>query len=199
MLLGAAWCVLIAGAGCWFSYCNSSHAGIVILEEDDGDLDEPEYAKYLEEEILDMSGDLIRASWQSGVGAVPLGFTTYATNAIESTWRILKGLFDKGFRYQNVCQLIIKVHRAIISRVKAGKYADLQNTIEHPPAWLLYHAGTRKDGDDELRIDGKFIREHWIKHKAAGTFLEAACEIEVAMGFKAVKVNMGKKQQIFFL
>ena len=31
------------------------YAGIIILCEDKGDLDEPEYAKYLEEEILDMS------------------------------------------------------------------------------------------------------------------------------------------------
>ena len=85
MLLGAARCVLIAGDGCWHSHCKKSNGG---------DLDESEYADYLEAEILNMSGDLIRASWQSGVGAVPLGFTTYAPNAIETTWRILKILFD---------------------------------------------------------------------------------------------------------
>ena len=94
------------------------------------------------------SGEFIRASWQSGIGAVPLGFTTYATNAIESTWRVLKGLFDKGFRYQNVAQLIIKIHRAITSRMQAGQYVDLHNMIENPPPWLLDHAGTRRDGDD---------------------------------------------------
>ena len=142
------------------------------------------------------SGELIRASWQSGIGAVPLGFTTYATNAIESTWRVLKGLFDKGFRYQNVAQLIIKIHRAITSRMQAGKYVDLHNMIENPPPWLLDHAGTRRDGDDERRIDGKTILEHYRVHKASGTYLEAPCEINFATGFQAVKVYWESRKDI---
>ena len=63
-------------------------------------MDEPEYAEYLEAELLEMSGEFIRASWQTGIGAVPMGFTTYAPNAIESTWRLLKQLFDTGFLYR---------------------------------------------------------------------------------------------------
>ena len=145
---------------------------IIILKKEDRDLDEVDYANYLEAEILEIDGEIIRASWQSGVGAVLLGFIIYATNAIESSWRVLKGLFDRGFRYQNVAQLIIKITKAISSRMQQGKYVDLQNFIENPPAWLLDHAGTRRDGDDERRIDGKAILAHYNAHHASGTFLE---------------------------
>ena len=70
---------------------------IASIQQEPGDWDEHEYANYIEAELLDITGEFIRASWQSGFGAVPVGFTTYATNAIESTWRLVKQLFDKGY------------------------------------------------------------------------------------------------------
>ena len=54
------------------------------------DLREKRMAEYLEKNVLDVSGNLIRASWTFGLGIVPLGFTTYAPNAIEVQHRILK-------------------------------------------------------------------------------------------------------------
>jgi hypothetical protein len=71
--------------------------------EFNGDLDEPAMAKYLEEHVLDVSGDLIKATGCSGLGTTPLGFTSYAPNSIEVSHRILKAMMGNGMRYQDIC------------------------------------------------------------------------------------------------
>ena len=60
------------------------------------DWNEPAFCQYLQTHIFDLSGPCIKASWCYGVGSVPLGFTTYATNSIERSHRLLKGLLDKN-------------------------------------------------------------------------------------------------------
>ena len=78
--------------------------------------------------------------------------------------------------------------QALSSRLKRGKYDDLKNTLDVPPAWLLDHAGTRRDGDDEIRIDGKTILAHYVEHGDSGTFLSAPCDILLSTGARAKKV-----------
>ena len=82
-------------------------------------------AEYLATEILDCTGPLIRASWASGLGCVPLGFTTYAPNSIEVTWRIIKGLLDKSYCFRGCGALMVDVAAAVDSRFHQGAYRDL--------------------------------------------------------------------------
>ena len=48
-----------------------------------GDFNEPLFAMYLRKNIFIIKNGLITAQWRSGLGSVPLGFTTYAPNAAE--------------------------------------------------------------------------------------------------------------------
>ena len=73
------------------------------------DFNEPLMADYLRKNVLDCKAQFIRAPWCSGFGAVPLGLTTYAPNAIEATWRVLKGILDPSFKWQNCGELILKI------------------------------------------------------------------------------------------
>ena len=79
--------------------------------------------------------------------------------------------------------------QALSSRLKRGKYDDLKNTLDVPPAWVLDHAGTRRDGDDENRIDGKSILAHYVEHEDSGTFLSAPCDVLLSTGDRAKKVS----------
>ncbi len=56
------------------------------------DFREPAMAQYLRKHILDDSGAFLRAPWRCGLGSVLLGFTTYATNAVEVSHRVVSGL-----------------------------------------------------------------------------------------------------------
>ena len=57
---------------------------------------EPAMHDYLLKYLLSKNGDVLTATWRSGFGTVPLGFSTYAPNAVERTWRLLKGLLKPG-------------------------------------------------------------------------------------------------------
>ena len=78
--------------------------------------------------------------------------------------------------------------KALSSRLKKGKYNDLENILDAFPAWLLDHAGTRRDGDNEGRLDGKAILAHYAEHEASGTFLFATCDLLLSTGDRAKKV-----------
>ena len=56
------------------------------------DFGEAGFAEYLGKNILVLDTEGIRAHWASGLGAVPLGYTTYAPNAIERHHRTLNGV-----------------------------------------------------------------------------------------------------------
>ena len=66
-----------------------------VLHRMDTDWEEATMARYIRSNLLHVASDVIRASWQTGFGAVPLGCTTYAPNAIERSWRLLKGLLQQ--------------------------------------------------------------------------------------------------------
>ena len=53
---------------------------------------EPRVASYMKENLFNAFNKYYQAPWQYGNGAVPLGYTTYAVNAIERSHRLLKHL-----------------------------------------------------------------------------------------------------------
>ena len=75
-------------------------SALLRLREDQAATDwrEPLLADYLEANLLQVSADgSITTPWRSGLGCVPLGFTTYAPNSIERSWRLLKSLLKSKF------------------------------------------------------------------------------------------------------
>ncbi|CAE7726547.1 unnamed protein product, partial [Symbiodinium sp. KB8] len=73
---------------------------------DPEDWNQETFADYLEKWILQKKGLWWSADWQSGLGQVCPGYGTYVSNAQERAWRSIKGLFKKGFRHQDVSQLV---------------------------------------------------------------------------------------------
>ena len=90
-----------------------------------GDLNQPAFAEYLKKNIFYVKDGILRAAWCSGVGAVPLGFTNYAPNAIEVSHRVLKHLLDHFWVNRDVAILIADVCDAVESRISAGTYDNL--------------------------------------------------------------------------
>ena len=56
------------------------------------DWHEPVIAAYIEKHLLMPGAAGFTALWRSGYGSVPSGFSTYASNTLERTWRTLKGV-----------------------------------------------------------------------------------------------------------
>jgi hypothetical protein len=167
-------------------------------------------AKYLEEHVLDVSGDLIKATWCSGLGTTPLGFTSYAPNSIEVSHRILEAMMGNGMRYQDICSLMTKVCGKIETRIDEGKYDSLVQ--EHPDTWpwLLQHDdvkwSSRSDTAEEFdgarngkqlrRLDAKFITAHYRKEGAERTFIVVECDRILSTGQRAIKLYVMPKYQL---
>ena len=148
------------------------------------DFDEPLMAQYLKANIFNMDGPFIRATWQYGLGSVPLGFTTYAPNAIERSHRLLKGLLDPGYQAGNVADLMVQVCNIVTSRIKKRDFKGLKNDLtETLPAfyqWPRTKMTGRKEGIEqpenhetkvqEKRLDLTSILNHYRTHGAAKTF-----------------------------
>ena len=109
-------------------------------KEEKTDWNEPEMEKYLRKNIFESEGEYITASWRSGICDVPLGYTTYAPNAIEVSHRVLKGLFTAGYERRSVGALIVEVCQAMSTRhrlvnlcifISAG--ARMQHVHLHSP------------------------------------------------------------------
>ena len=93
------------------------------------DFAEPAMAAYLKDHIFDCTGTFIRATWAYGLGAVPLGLTTYAPNAIERTWRLVKGLILNGRVHKNIAEVTAAFAKAVAGRIDQGAYANLVHWI----------------------------------------------------------------------
>ena len=65
------------------------------LRSEDGWAEEKMH-DYLLSNLLSQEGDVLSSSWRSGLGSVPVGYSTYAPNSIERCWRLLKGLLKPG-------------------------------------------------------------------------------------------------------
>jgi hypothetical protein len=61
------------------------------------DWKEGRMATYLEQNLLQETPGGFSASWRSGIGVVPLGFSTFSSNAQERSWRTVKGLLKPGW------------------------------------------------------------------------------------------------------
>ena len=166
------------------------------------DWNEPLLAAYLRDHIIDTTGPLHRALWSTGLGAVPLGFTAYAPNAIERTWRLLKGLFAAGWKSRSPAEVIVETCQALRSRVDKGCYATLSQRVAN--AWPALHAASKStqgprepvyaDSEDEeggetkvrhARLDLEKMLKHYRQHGARGTFLVSNCHKRLADGFEA--------------
>ena len=53
-------------------------------------------AKHLESHILEKTEHGWTGPWWPGLGQVPLGLTTHASNSFERTWRTIKGPLRPG-------------------------------------------------------------------------------------------------------
>ena len=176
------------------------------------DWDEPDMASYLETHILDCSADLIKASWNSGYGAVPLGFTTYAPNAVESTWRVLKGLLDPGYAWGNCGKLLGDVVASLDSRFEAGAYENLVQEIRSPLgcllAWPLPKMSGRNerasddanchDKNQHVRLDLDKLLQHLRSQGQEQTYLCRDCDVKLSTGARAVRVYILPKYTLRF-
>ena len=90
-------------------------------------------ARYLVDHILITTSEVWTAEWWSGLGAVPLGITTYAPNCIERTHRTVKGLLGKINRRRDVSTTMVKVAAAVQVKLDQHAYDDLATTISAPP------------------------------------------------------------------
>ena len=112
-------------------------------------LREETFADYLEKWILQKKGLWWSADWQSGLGQVCPGYGTYVSNAQERAWRSIKGLFKKGFRHQDVSQLVRETASTLQTLVCGGHYAKACFQVEEPPASLAYSAKRLKSEQDD--------------------------------------------------
>lgn len=106
------------------------------------DFNEPRMAAYLEENILQSDSGLVTASWRSGLGHVPLGYSCYAVNAIERSHRVVKGLLDPGYAVRGIGTLMKDVCEGLATRMDKGDYASLRSEVTEP--WSELTACARK-------------------------------------------------------
>ena len=167
------------------------------------DFREPAMAEYIASHILDAGGPLLRAPWASGLGCVPLGYTTYAPNAIEATWRVIKGLLDDGYKFRSSGALMVDVVNALQSRIRLGAYSNLQDAVTSVlpclVEWPDKKAAARRDtrtedmmrqGEDSAqhgRLDVKALLRHYRENGREQTFLETECDVLLSTGQRAVR------------
>ena len=94
------------------------------------DFNEKKFAKYMKNSLFDLSGPLLRVSWECGLGVCPPGGSTLTPNTIESSHRTLTSLLDPGFAKRDIGSLMVEVCQTIASRVEQGKFADMQDTLQ---------------------------------------------------------------------
>ena len=97
---------------------------------------------------------MLRASWQSGLGAVPSGYTTFAPNALESHHRALQRLLSGKSAHRNIGQLLQEVGDVITSKAQSGFYKGLRQSVEEVPKNLFHwpkkrHQRLLPAGNDE--------------------------------------------------
>ena len=171
--------------------------------------EEAAMAKYLKDHILDMSGPCIRASWQCGLGAVPMGFTTYAVNAIERAHRSLKGFLDGGWELRSISELMGQVGRAVQNRVKKGCYNGLVARVDKASPLLTARLGVRSPGTEasesvngtkpqgqSKRLDLNKLLAHYRVEGPKHTFLTRSCHLLLPTGERARRVYVMPKYEL---
>ena len=91
-------------------------------KDSETDWNEPEMLSYLKSHIFHIADDgYIRAFWQSGLGCVPLGMTTYAPNAVERFHRSTKHLLPPGYEHGSVNDLMEQICTMISTKADRGE------------------------------------------------------------------------------
>ena len=169
------------------------------LERMRGDWKETEMAEYLETHLLTQVDGQWRAKWSSGLGSVPLGFTTYADNTIEVSHRVLKGILGSKCRWLDVVDLMTRACNAVQSRISKGVYENLFESHEKPwpcllewrnPKWQSRKAIEKGPDGNALhsqvkRLDVKTMNEWYHEHLAENTFLRSRCDKRLSSGEQA--------------
>ena len=157
------------------------------------DFRERRMAQYLKDCIFDTSGGHVRASWTSGLDAVPLGYTTYAANSCERNHRTLKDLLDLPYEGRGLGDLMVQLCTIMNSRMRTKFYSEVQAAILEAPA-ILYEAQRKRtvtvvDEESEGRCgrvqDLVTIVGHYKKYGAKGTYLAVPCRRAFASGLVA--------------
>ena len=187
----------------WWNYLKRAEASSAPT-----DFNEPRFANYLKTHIFDVSGPLIKALWSTGLGAVPLGMTTFAPNSIEVTHRVIKGLLPKGYKHSTVKGLVSEVTKIVTNRVRQGKYDKLVSKLSNPPAVLFNWPRAKFTAADPLsqltgqgegrskRVDFNDILQHYRKHGPAGTFLTQPILKVLSTGEVASRVYVFPKYRL---
>ncbi|CAK0826222.1 unnamed protein product, partial [Prorocentrum cordatum] len=117
---------------------------------------EPAMARYLRKHILGTEGPSIRATWASGLGAAPPGFTTYAPNAIQlPAARLLPANYKRG----GVAQLIADAAKALQARAQGGARSSLVGRLAKAPGaltnWPKKKAGGAAEGRSSVETQSQ--------------------------------------------
>ena len=125
--------------------------------------------------------------------------TTYAPNAIERTWRLVKGLISEGRKHKNIAEVIAALTKAVTGRIQQGAYSNMVETITHDLQALRAWPNKKMSGRDDVldgvdlteqgeertqhkRLDLKSILQHYRAHGGKRTFLMKRCNLPLATG-----------------
>ena len=101
----------------------------------------------------------VSAPWLSGLGHVPLGFSTYAPNAMEVARRVLKGMLNVGYQRRDVGSLLREVCSSVATKVEKGDDKDLQSSVPEPWSDLLQSKRAKQvaSGKDDAGQEQKAV------------------------------------------
>ena len=137
------------------------------------------------------------------MGAVPLGFITYATNVIERRHRHIKDQLPNGYQHFNVAEIMIEVCDIISPQITKGYYDRMVNEISEP--WkvlekLPFRRNSARDEEftvlkpgesgteeksQQKRLDFAALNEHFKKNLAEKTYLVKPCSLTLSTGEEA--------------
>ena len=176
----------------WLASCLARRGG-TRMETLRRPTEERAFRDYLEKNILMSVKGGLGALWQYGLGSVPVGFTTYSTNAIERSHRMVKGMIGSARRQLDVGEAMVEVCRVVQARLEEGYYTGLLNAVSEPwPALDMARQGRHMSVYDALsedmatkvhrRLDRATIVKHWRQHGPRGTYLASTCKNVLADG-----------------
>ena len=112
---------------------------------------------------------------------MPLGYTTYAANAIERTHRTLKDLMGDNYQKQGLGELIVQLCDILNARVRSRFYSSVIPEMTKAPE-ILRKAKRKKiscgEGDTGERsriLDLTTIAEYYLEHGPSKTYLLHKC------------------------
>ena len=150
----------------------------------------------MKKHVLCNVGGQWRSLWQYGLGSCPLGFTTYSTNSIERSHRMLKGMMDPARRHMDLGEMILSFCQTVPTGLEQGYYEGLANQIDSPwpkllrrkkPQWVDVNEGAAEEtpAPRARRLDRSSLLSHWRQCGPRGTYVATACNKALADGSRA--------------